>query len=161
MAKLSNTVESGLDAWLERVEAIGELKRVGVEIDPDLEMTTLAYLNGSRKGPALLFENIKGFPGQRALLNIHSSSISRLCVSMGEKPVAHPLDAIRLLQKKMQARTQPEKVSDKIALCNENIIDGDKIDIAKLAAPRFWPLDGGRSWDRECCNYPGSGDRPD
>ncbi|MCC6780283.1 MAG: UbiD family decarboxylase [Hyphomicrobiales bacterium] len=141
---LPNTVRSGLDAWLERVEAIGELKRVGVEVDPDLEMTTLAYLNGSRKGPALLFENIKGMPGQRALLNIHSSSISRLCVTMGEQPVRHPLEAIRILQKKMQRTLPPEPVSGELALCNENIVDGDGIDVTKLAAPRFWPLDGGR-----------------
>jgi UbiD family decarboxylase len=140
----SNTVRSGLDEWLARVEKIGELRRIAVEVDPDLEMTTLAYLNGSRKGPALLFENIKGFPGQRALLNIHSSSIARLCATIGEDPVAHPLDAIRLLQKKMQLTIPPEEVHPDEALCNQNIVDGDEIDVTKLAAPRFWPLDGGR-----------------
>lgn len=144
MAALPNAVPSGLDDWLNRVDDIGELKRIGVEVNPDLDMTTLAYLNGSRKGPALLFENIKGFPGQRTLLNIHSSSISRLCATMGEKPASHPLDAIRMLQRKMQAMIPPEEVQENVALCNENIVAGDDIDITKLAAPRFWPLDGGR-----------------
>jgi UbiD family decarboxylase len=144
MPMLPNTIQSGLDTWLERVEAIDDLKRIGAEVDPDLEMTTLAYLNGGRKGPALLFENIKGMPGQRALLNIHSSSISRLCITMGERPVAHPLEAIRMLQKKMQATLAPEDVDQGLALCNQNVVAGDKIDITKLAAPRFWPLDGGR-----------------
>src|SRR5262245_10575390 len=51
---------SDLDAWLEKVEALGELKRITAEVDPDLEAATITYLVGSSKSPALLFENIKG-----------------------------------------------------------------------------------------------------
>ncbi len=55
---------SDLDAWLEKVEALGQLKRIMVEVDPDLETSTLTYLVGRDEGsPALLFENIKGHPG--------------------------------------------------------------------------------------------------
>ena len=56
---------SDLDAWLEKVEALGELKRITAEVDPDLEAATITYLVGSEKTPALLFENIKGHPGHR------------------------------------------------------------------------------------------------
>ena len=38
---------SDLDAWLEKVEALGELRRISAEIDPDLEAATLTYLVGS------------------------------------------------------------------------------------------------------------------
>ena len=56
---------SDLDAWLEKVEALGELKRITAEVDPDLEAATITYLVGGEKSPALLFENIKGHPGTR------------------------------------------------------------------------------------------------
>ena len=61
---------SDLDAWLEKVEALGELKRITAEVDPDLEAATITYLVGGEKSPALLFENIKGHPGHRALYNM-------------------------------------------------------------------------------------------
>ena len=48
---------SDLDAWLEKVEALGELKRISAQVDPDLEAATITYLVGSEKSPVLLFEN--------------------------------------------------------------------------------------------------------
>ncbi|OLE18878.1 MAG: hypothetical protein AUG50_05120 [Betaproteobacteria bacterium 13_1_20CM_3_63_8] len=68
---------SDLDAWLEKVEALGELKRISAEIDPDLEAATLTYLIGSKKSPALLFENIKGHPGRRCRKNSGARSRPR------------------------------------------------------------------------------------
>ena len=59
---------SDLDAWLEKVEALGELKRITAEVDPDLEAATITYLVGGEKSPALLFENIKGHPGHKRAL---------------------------------------------------------------------------------------------
>ena len=61
---------SDLDAWLEKVDALGELKRITAEVDPDLEAATITYLVGGSKSPALLFENIKGHPGHKALYNM-------------------------------------------------------------------------------------------
>jgi len=46
---------SDLDEWLAKVEAMGELKRISAEVDPDLEAATITYLAGSEKSPALLF----------------------------------------------------------------------------------------------------------
>ena len=58
----------GLGPWLDMAEGIGEIRRIKAEVDPYLEMATITSL-ASREvgGPALLFENIKGHPGQRAL----------------------------------------------------------------------------------------------
>ena len=71
---------SDLDTWLEKVEALGELKRITAEVDPDLEAATITYLVGSEKSPALLFENIKGHPGHRALYNMVGCNLSRFCL---------------------------------------------------------------------------------
>ncbi len=141
---------SDLDAWLEKVEEMGELKRVTAEVDPDLEMATITYLVGSSKSPALLFENIKGHPGHRALYNMIGCNLSRLCLAMGEKPLAHPLEAVQVLKTKMGRKMPPKTVSAADAICNQNILTGDAIDVRAFPAPRMWPLDGGK--------YLGTGD---
>src|SRR5271169_6401838 len=134
---------SDLDEWLAKVEALGELKRITAEVDPDLEMATITYLVGSAKSPALLFENIKGHPGHRALYNMIGCNLSRLCLAMGEAPVAHPLEAVQILRTKMGRKMPPKEVSAAQAICNQNILTGDAVDVRRFPAPRMWPLDGG------------------
>src|SRR5215831_18132502 len=117
---------SDLDAWLEKVEAMGELKRIAAEVDPDLEAATITYLVGSEKSPALLFENIKGHPGHRALYNMVGCNLSRFCLMIGEGPVDHPLAAVRILQQKIGRKMPPREVSPAMAICNQNIVEGDR-----------------------------------
>src|SRR5512144_3418473 len=120
---------SDLDAWLDKVEALGELKRITAEVDPDLEAATLTYLVGSQKSPALLFENIKGHPGHKALYNMIGCNLSRFCLMIGEKPVEHPLEAVQILQRKLGRKMTHKDVPAEVAICNQNIVEGDKIDI--------------------------------
>src|SRR5436190_9535413 len=101
---------SGLDAWLEKVEALGELKRITAPVDPELEAATITYLVGSTKSPALLFENIKGHPGHRALYNMIGCNLSRFCLMIGEEPVEHPLEAVQILQRKLGRKMPPKEV---------------------------------------------------
>src|SRR5262245_30937605 len=109
---------SGLDAWLEKAEAIGEIKRITAEVDPHLELATISYLSGLRRSPGLLFENIKGHPGNRVFINVIGSSVPRLCLTIGEEPVEHPLDMIRSLKQKMQRKLPPRFVDASEAICN-------------------------------------------
>src|SRR3954454_19740493 len=127
---------SDLDVWLEKVEALGELKRITAEIDPDLEASTLTYLVGLEKSPALLFENIKGHPGHKALYNMIGCNLSRFCLMIGEKPVDHPLQAVQILQQKMGRKMPPKEVPEAAAICNQNVVTGDAIDIRKFPAQR-------------------------
>ncbi|MGH6783058.1 MAG: hypothetical protein ACREBP_00355, partial [Sphingomicrobium sp.] len=119
---------SDLDAWLEKVEAMGELKRISAEVDPDLEAATITYLVGSQKSPALLFENIKGHPGHKALYNMIGCNLSRFCTMIGEEPVDHPLQAVQALQRKMGRKMAPQEVPAEQAICNQNVVEGDDID---------------------------------
>ena len=141
---------SDLDAWLRKVEDIGELKRISAEVDPDLETATISYLVGSEKSPALLFENVKGHPGHRVLYNMIGCNLSRFCLMIGEEPMEHPLMAVQALQKKLVNKIPPVEVPEASVLCNQNIWEGDQIDIRKFPAQRMWPLDGGK--------YLGTGD---
>ncbi len=45
---------SELDLWLEKAEAMGELKRITAEVSPELEAAHITYLVGLEKSPALL-----------------------------------------------------------------------------------------------------------
>src|SRR6266851_2403774 len=120
---------SDLDAWLEKVEALGELKRITAEVDPDLEAATITYLVGGQKSPALLFENIKGHPAHRALYNMIGCNLSRFCLMIGEQPVDHPLKAVQILQQKLGRKMPPKEISADQAICSQNIVEGDEIDI--------------------------------
>ena len=134
---------SDLDIWLEKAEAMGELKRITAEVSPDLEAAHITYLVGLSKSPALLFENIKGHPGHRALYNMIGCNLSRFCLMIGEDPVDHPLKAVQLLQAKFGRKMKPVEVPATHAVSSQNIHEGDKIDIRQFPAQRMWPLDGG------------------
>src|SRR6476660_8203650 len=134
---------SELDAWLEKAEAMGELKRITAEVSPDLEAAHITYLVGLEKSPALLFENIKGHPGHKALYNMIGCNLSRFCLTIGVDPVDHPLKAVKLLQEKFGRKMAPVEVPAERAVSSQNIVDGDNIDIRQFPAQRMWPLDGG------------------
>src|SRR5262249_26108546 len=127
---------SDLDLWLEKAGARGERKRITAEVDPDLEAATITYLVGGQKSPALLFENIKGHPGHKALYNMIGCNLSRFCLMIGERPVEHPLEAVQILQKKLGHKMPPREVPAEQAICNQNVVEGDKIDIRMFPAQR-------------------------
>ena len=49
-----------LRAFVDHIEQMGQLRRIGVEVDPHLEITEIADRVMKADGPALLFENVKG-----------------------------------------------------------------------------------------------------
>jgi 4-hydroxy-3-polyprenylbenzoate decarboxylase len=68
---------SDLREWISVLDKAGELERVRAEVDPILEITEITdrmSKGGPRSkhgpgGPALLFENVKGYPGAKVLIN--------------------------------------------------------------------------------------------
>src|ERR1700751_4364049 len=130
---------SDLDAWLDKVEQMGELKRIPAAVDPDLEAATITYLVGSEKSPALLFENIKGHSGHKALYNMIGCNLSRFCLTIGVEPVDHPLKAVQLLRQKFGRKRAPVGVPASQAVSSQNIVEGEAIDIRMFPAQRMWP----------------------
>src|SRR3979490_2866874 len=49
-----------LREWISLLEREGELTRIGVEVDPELEITEINDRTVKAGGPALLFERVKG-----------------------------------------------------------------------------------------------------
>src|SRR6202000_1286743 len=134
---------SELDVWLEKAEAMGELKRITAEVSCDLEAAHITYLVGLEKSPALLFENSKGHPGHKALYNMIGCNLSRFCLMIGEEPVDHPLQAGQAPQRKMGRTMNTQEVSAETAICTQNIVTGEASASRQFPAQRMWPLDGG------------------
>jgi 4-hydroxy-3-polyprenylbenzoate decarboxylase len=87
--------------WIKTLEKQGELKRIGEEVSPELEITEItdrvskigARASGGNNnaaapgkyapgGPALLFENVKGHPGHKVFINQFGSE-RRMALALG------------------------------------------------------------------------------
>lgn len=68
------------------LEQRGELVRISQEVDPNLEMTEISDRTLRAKGPALLFENPKGY-NTPVLCNLFGTP-ERVAMGMGQESVA-------------------------------------------------------------------------
>src|SRR5213082_4273624 len=70
---------SDLRAWIALLEREGELVRVAAEVDPELEITEITDRTVKARGPALLFEKVKG--SERPLLINQFGTERRMCMA--------------------------------------------------------------------------------
>jgi 4-hydroxy-3-polyprenylbenzoate decarboxylase len=86
---------SDLRSFISFLEQQGELVRITQEVDPDLEMTEISDRTLRAKGPALLFENPKGY-SMPVLCNLFGTP-KRVAMGMGQESVAALRDVGELL----------------------------------------------------------------
>lgn len=148
---------SNLRDFIALLEAQGELKRISQEIDPNLEMTEIADRTLRKGGPALLFENPKGYDIP-VLCNLFGTP-KRVAMGMGQKDVSSLRDVGKLLAflkepeppkgfkallstipKYKQVLNMPTKVLSK-APCQQIILSGDDVDLYKLPIMQCWKDD--------------------
>ncbi|GAH99781.1 unnamed protein product [marine sediment metagenome] len=67
--------------WIEACEKEGELKRIKAEVDWNLELSHIATFNERKRGPALLFENVKGY--DIPVVISASSTPKRMAITLG------------------------------------------------------------------------------
>jgi len=143
--------------FIAQLEQRGELKRIQQVIDPNLEMTEVCDRTLRREGPALLFESPTGYDTP-VLANLFGTP-QRVAMGMGEESVT----ALREIGQLLAALKEPEppkgvkdawqklpmfkkvlSMSPKVvkrAPCQENVIEGDEVDLAKLPIQTCWPGD--------------------
>ena len=143
--------------FLSQLEKQGELKRITAEVDPNLEMTEISDRVLRQGGPALLFENPKGY-STPVLTNLFGTP-KRVAMGMGEDNV----EALREVGKLLAFLKEPEppkglkdawqsipkfkKVLDmapkqlKKAPCQEIVIEKDEVDLTKIPIQTCWPGD--------------------
>jgi len=181
--------------WIKALENAGELKRITEEVSPELEITEITdraskigARGGSGKGsavaekyspggPALLFENVKGHPGHKVLINQFGSE-RRMAMSLGvtrldeiagritglmniKPPTGGLFDKLKMLPQ-LGALTAaiPKTVSAKEARCKEVIVR-ENFDLNQFPILKCWPHDGGRFITLPCVHTrdPKSGKR--
>ncbi len=126
--------------FIEQAEKEGMLKRIKAEVDWNLELSHIAKLNEEKGGPALLFENVKGYDSP--VITSVCTTTERLALIMGEPRNSTLVDLMRVWVEKNQNKIPPRWVDT--GPCKENIMMGDDVDLFKFPAPKFYPLDGGR-----------------
>ncbi len=141
------------------LERDGDLKRIGVEVDPKLEMTEICDRVLKAGGPALLFEKPKGH-GMPVLGNLFGTP-QRVARGMGRDSVA----ALRELGQLLAQLKEPEPPKglkdawDKLPLlrqvlsmspklvrapvCQDVLWEGKDVDLARLPVQTCWPGDAG------------------
>ena len=145
--------------FIQQLERLGELKRVSVEVNPALEMTEICDRTLRREGPALLFErptghrmpvlgNLFGTP-RRVALGMGQDSVSalrdvgKLLAYLKEpEPPKGFRDAIEKWPVLKQVLNMAPKVVSRAA-CQENVIEKDDVDLAKIPIQTCWPEDAG------------------
>ncbi|MGH7892880.1 MAG: hypothetical protein ACREN0_11460, partial [Thermodesulfobacteriota bacterium] len=73
-----------LQEYISYLEAIGDLVRVKTEVDPILEITEISSRVIRERGPALIFENVRGAAYPLAI-NLFGTE-ERVDVALGRKP---------------------------------------------------------------------------
>ena len=133
-----------LREWISLLEEKGDLKRIGVEVDWDEEIGAITREISSQTGPALLFENIKGFRDTvcHRLFTNGTGSRERICHLLGLPANTPYRDLVGWLKERFSSPVQPIQVKD--GPVKENILKGDAIDLYQLPVPKWNPLDGGR-----------------
>ena len=150
---------SNLREFIKFLEERGELKRITVEVDPVLEMTEICDRTLRAGGPALLFENPKGF-NIPVLGNLFGTP-ERVAMGMGKESLLALREVGELLaflkepeppkgimdlwgnrDKFKQILNMPAQVIKK-APCQEFILKGEDVDLKKLPIQTCWPGDAG------------------
>ncbi len=128
--------------FISKAESEGILKRIKAEVDWDLELSHIAKLNEEEKGPALLFENVKGY--DTPIITSVCTTTERLALIMGQPKESTLVDLYNEWARLGENLTPPRWVDAADAPCKENILMGDEVDLFKFPVPKFYPLDGGR-----------------
>lgn len=143
--------------FIAQLEQRGELVRISQPVDPVLEMTEIADRTLRGGGPALLFENPKGYTVP-VLANLFGTP-KRVALGMGQDEVS----ALREVGKLLAFLKEPEPPKGlkdafsklpifkqvlnmspkqvKKAACQQVVLSGEQVDLTKLPVMTCWPGD--------------------
>jgi UbiD family decarboxylase len=127
-----------LREYLDLLEEAGLLKHVTGEVDLEHEIGALCTVGQEKGGPALLFENIKGYKGKPLVSNI-IYSLDELAVVFNTDPDPDKIYDIIVEGHKNRI---PSVVLES-GPCKEEKFFGDDINLYEMPTPVWHELDGG------------------
>jgi len=146
-----------LREFITELEKQAELKRITIPVKSELEITEICRRTLDLKGPALLFENVvnSSIP---VLANLFGTT-KRVAIAMGKndlsglrelgqllaqlkqpEPPSGIKDTIEKLPVLKKALSMPVKTLSQ-GKCQENVIEGDQVDLSTLPIQTCWPKD--------------------
>jgi len=143
--------------FIDKLESIGQLKRITVEVDPYLEITEICDRTLKMQGPALLFENVRG-SDVPVLANLFGTP-ERVAMGMGEESTEALREVGKLLAflkepdppkglkdawQKMPVFKQVLNMAPKLvskAPCQQVKIEKEDVDLSAIPVQTCWPGD--------------------
>lgn len=145
--------------FIANLEQLGQLKRIGLEVNPYLEITEICDRTLRAGGPALLFEHPKGH--LIPLLGNLFGTVQRVALGMGQESVTalrevgqllaflkepDPPKGLKDIWEKWplfkQVLNMPPKVVNH-APCQDNVFTGTEVDLSRFPIQTCWPEDAG------------------
>jgi len=142
--------------FINNLEKKGELVRIKTEVSPHLEITEILERLLAMKGPAVLFENVKGFNFpvvanlygtiERVALGLESDEEGLEEIGTFLAYLQHPeppkglIEAIKKLPFFAKIMSLTPKTVNR-APCQEVIIQGDDVDLSRFPIMTCWPGD--------------------
>jgi UbiD family decarboxylase len=106
--------------FIEAGEKLGVVRRIKAEVDWNLELSHIAKLNEEKSGPALLFENVKGY--DTPLITSVCTTAERLAVIMGMDKESSLVQIMEHWVDVAKKKIPPKEVDKKDAPCKQNIL---------------------------------------
>ncbi|WP_211261211.1 UbiD family decarboxylase [Pseudonocardia acaciae] len=118
--------------------------------DWDLEIGCITELGAEAEGPALMFDDIPGYPSGFRVFTNFMGTPARTAVALGLPPDTPKLDIVRAWQgmSRRLEPTPPVEVATGPVL--ENVLEDDKVDLTAFPTPRWHDGDGGRYIGTAC-----------
>jgi 4-hydroxy-3-polyprenylbenzoate decarboxylase len=147
-----------LREFISFLEEKGELRRISTPVDPQLEITEIADRVIKSGGPALLFENPKGYDIP-VVINLYGSE-RRMAWALGVNDLDEVAERVQGILNLIQG--PPEGLASKLRTlgqlvnlasyrprtvnnppCQDVVLHGEDVDLFKFPILQCWPMDGG------------------
>src|SRR5579884_818160 len=168
MQQESSLAYDDLREWIAALDRAGELKRIRAEVDPILEITEIAdrvskagranhFPKMNPGGPALLFENVKGHPRSKVLINQFGSA-RRMNMALGVDSLDDVADRLRQF---IDVKS-PQGLLDKVKMLPmladmgkffpktvsggpcQDVVRTENFSVLEFPILQCWPKDAGR-----------------
>ena len=137
----------GLRDWIEQVEKMGELLRIqGAHWDTEMGAITHVLTESSKgRAPAILFDEVPGYPKGFRTLYGQLSSIRRIAFTLG-LPLEYErkADIVKTYHDRMQSMTLCKPTFVETGPILDHVLEGDAVDVLRFPVPRHHERDTAR-----------------
>jgi 4-hydroxy-3-polyprenylbenzoate decarboxylase len=140
---MSYSMYKDLREFIELVDKLNALRRID-GADPRFEIGGITEVAASLPdGPALLFDDIKGYPRGFRIFTNAVTGAQRAALALGLDPALRPLDALKAWMEKRKTLKPHQPAMVKSASFLQNTRSDDEVDLAQFPAPVWHRHDGG------------------